>query len=136
MSEHEFLIKQVSKSDYEKELELIGYDKSYRHKAVDKLMFRNLKIYDLTVAQANIVKQTALSFGADCATHREVVTGKIEKSDVILSGSFAQLNKIAQKLKNQPFGLAELADKISDQLFEKHTKTKLMGILNITPKKR
>ena len=100
---------------------------------ISQFLFKNIKIYDLTVAQANILKQTALSVGADCATHREVITGKIENSDAILSGSFAQLNKIAIKLKYQPFGLADLADKIVEQLNEKHTKTKIVGILNITP---
>ena len=133
MTEQKFLIKQIKNADWEKELENIGFDKSYRKKFTDKFLFNNLKIYDLTTPQANIIKQTALSVGADCATHREVITGKIEKSDAILSGSFAQLNKIAIKLKHQPFGLSELADKISEQLTEKRTKTKIVGILNITP---
>lgn len=133
MTEQKFLIKQIKNADWEKELENIGFDKSYRKKFTDKFLFKNLKIYDLTTPQANIIKQTALSVGADCATHREVITGKIEKSDAILSGSFAQLNKIAIKLKHQPFGLSDLADKISEQLTEKRTKTKIVGILNITP---
>ena len=133
MTEQKFLIKQIKNADWEKELENIGFDKSYRKKFTDKFLFKNLKIYDLTTPQTNIIKQTALSVGADCATHREVITGKIEKSDAILSGSFAQLNKIAIKLKHQPFGLSELADKISEQLTEKRTKTKIVGILNITP---
>ncbi len=133
MTEQKFLIKQIKNADWEKELEIIGFDKSYRNKFTDKFLFKNLKIYDLSTPQANIIKQTALSVGADCATHREVITGKIEKSDAILSGSFAQLNKIAMKLKHQPFGLSELADKISEQLAEKRTKTKIVGILNITP---
>ncbi len=133
MTEQKFLIKQIKNADWEKELENIGFDKSYRKKFTDKFLFKNLKMYDLTTPQANIIKQTALSVGADCATHREVITGKIEKSDAILSGSFAQLNKIAIKLKHQPFGLSELADKISEQLTEKRTKTKIVGILNITP---
>lgn len=133
MTEQKFLIKQIKNADWEKELENIGFDKSYRKNFTDKFLFKNLKIYDLTTPQANIIKQTALSVGADCATHREVITGKIEKSDAILSGSFAQLNKIAIKLKHQPFGLSELADKISEQLTEKRTKTKIVGILNITP---
>lgn len=130
--DNKFVIKTVSNADWEKELELIGYDKSYRHKAVDKFLFKNIKIYGLSPAQANIIKQIALSVGADCATHREVITGKIEKSDAILSGSFSQLNKIAKKLRYQPFSLKNLSDKIVKQLSEKPSKTKIMGILNIT----
>ena len=102
---HDFLLKELSNTDIEKELEIIGFDKSYRHKAKDKFAYKNFKIFNLTIAQANIIKQTALSVGADCATHREVITGKIDQSSCILGGSIAQLNKIAQKLQAQPFGL-------------------------------
>lgn len=132
MSEEKFLIKQITNSDWEKELELIGFDKSYRHKAVDKLLFKNLKIYDLSLPQANILKQIALSVGADCATNKDVITGNKEYSDAILSGSHAQLSKIAQKIKNQPFSLSVLGEEIEAQLIEKDVKTKIVGILNIT----
>lgn len=127
-----FLIKSITNTDLEKELEKIGYDKSYRHKAIDKFRYKTLKIYGLSVAQANILKQTALSLGADCATHRNVIIGQIETSDVILGGSFAQLQKIAEKLTRQPFSLSELAQNITTQLVTKNTQTKIMGILNIT----
>lgn len=129
---NKFLIKPITNADLEKELEIIGYDKSYRHKMVEKFQYKTLKIYGLTVAQANILKQTALSLGADCGTHRNVIIGQIETSDVILGGSFAQLHKIADKLSHQPFSLSKLADDIKAQLVEKKTKTQVMGILNIT----
>lgn len=128
----DFVIKSITNADWLNELEYIGFDKSYRHKAIDKFMYKNLKIYRLTPAQANILKQTALSVGADCATHRDVITGDIEYSDVILGGSFAQLNKISEKLKHQPFSLSKLADNITEQLFERKNKTKIVGILNLT----
>ena len=131
---HDFLLKELSNTDIEKELEIIGFDKSYRHKAKDKFTYKNFKIFDLTVAQANIIKQTALSVGADCATHREVITGKIDKSSCILGGSLSQLEKIAQKLKAQPFGLKTLGEIIQEKI--QHfppKKTQIMGILNLTP---
>ena len=117
---NEFLIKQIITNDWEKELDQIGYDSTHIYKGKEKCLFKNLKIYDLTFPQANIVKQTALSFGADCATNRNVITGEAELSDVILSGSFSQLNKIAHKLKNQPFSLSVLGDKLIEQLTEKN----------------
>ena len=127
-----FLIKPIYNADLTKELETIGYDKSYRHKMVDKLKYKTLKIFNLSLPQANILKQLALSLGADCGTHRNVIVGQIETSDVILGGSFSQLEKLAEKLKHQPFSLAQLAEDIKSQLIEKQTKTKIMGILNIT----
>lgn len=132
MENGKFLIKPITNADLEKELEIIGYDKSYRHRAVDKFRYKTLKIYGLSVGQANILKQTALSVGADCATNREVVVGRIESSDVILGGSYSQLQKIADKLSHQPFSLSELAENIKSQLVEKTTRTRVMGILNIT----
>ena len=127
-----FLIKPIYNADLTKELEIIGYDKSYRHKMVDKLKYKTLKIYNLSLPQANILKQLALSLGADCGTHRNVIVGQIETSDVILGGSFSQLEKLAEKLSHQPFALAQLAKDFQTQLTEKQTKTKIMGILNIT----
>ncbi len=128
-----FVLREVNSSIIEDELKLIGFDPSYLHKAAEKFRYKNIKIYDLTPAQANILKQTALTVGADCAVNRNVITGKIEKSDVILCGSYSQLNKITLKLKSQPFKLSFLADAITKFLQPEIRKTKLVGILNITP---
>jgi dihydropteroate synthase len=130
---HDFLLKELSNTDIEKELEDVGFDKSYIHRAKDKFEYKNVKVYNLSPAQANVLKQTALTVGADCATHREVITGKIENSSCILCGSLSQLQKIGQKLQFQPFGLKFLGEKIVD--IAKSTNpvaTQIMGILNVT----
>lgn len=127
-----FLIKPIINTNLEKELEIIGFDKSYRHKAIDKFRYKTLKIYGLSVAQANILKQAALTVGADCGTNRNVITGNIKTSDAILGGSFSQLEKISQKLTHQPFSLGILSEEIKSLLREKTTQTKIVGILNIT----
>lgn len=130
---HDFLIKEISNSDIEKELVKIGFDKTYTNKAKDKFEYKNFKIFNLNCAQANILKQTSLTVGADCGTHREVITGKIEKSCVILGGSISQLQKIGQKLKFQPFGLKHLGEKLQSINKLKYPKrTQIMGVLNIT----
>ena len=129
----DFVVKTLVANDIESELEKIGFDIAYRAKASDKYRYKTLKIFDLTLPQANILKQTALSFGADCGVHREVLTNKIEKTDVILGGSFSQLKKISEKLKSQPFSLKILAENIEAQLIQQERKTKIVGILNLTP---
>ena len=129
---HDFFLKKLYTNNLETEILSIGFDKNYAKQACSKFEYQNFKIFDLTVAQANILKQTALSVGADCATHKEVITGKAQCSDCILGGSFAQLNKIAQKLEFQPFGLKNLGEKIKSQLNTTTHKTKIMGILNVT----
>lgn len=130
---HDFLVKKLSNTNIEQELISIGFDKTYTHTAKDKFEYINFKIFNLTPAQANIIKQTAISVGADCGTHREVITGKIENSNCILGGSLSQIKKISEKLQRQPFGL-----KILGQILEEKTKiklpekTQLMGVLNVT----
>lgn len=128
---HDFILKELDKKHIKTELENIGFDKSYITKALNKFEYKNYKIYNLTLPQANILKQTALSVGADCATHRETITGKVEKTDVILGGSVSQLEKIAYKLKSQPFGLKQLGDDILKIKINKQN-TKIVGILNLT----
>lgn len=130
---HDFVFKEIIDTDIETELKNIGFDKSYRKRACDKFEFKNIKIFSLSVAQANILKQTALSVGADCATHRETITGQIDKSDCILCGSVSQIKKIIEKLKFQPFGLKLLGEKLNEfTVISKNTNTKIAGILNLT----
>lgn len=128
-----FLLRQVEYNNIQEELDSIEFDSSYRNKIAEKFRHKNIKIYNLSLAQANILKQTALIFGADCAINRNVITGNIEKSDVILCGSYSQLLKISEKLKSQPFKLAILAKEIEDFLKPSLRKTKIVGILNVTP---
>lgn len=129
----DFRVMAISAADIESELEKIGFDSSYKKIASEKFEYKNIKIFDLTSAQVNILKQTALSVGADCASHRDVITGSIEKSDAILGGSFSQIKRIAEKLKAQPFSLSSLSDYLLKELENSPTKTRLVGILNITP---
>ena len=138
---HDFILREIKDTDIEKEINAIGFDKSYSHKAKEKFEYKNIKIYSLTPAMANILKQTALSVGCDCATHKEVITGKIESSNCILGGSVSQIKKIAEKLKFQPFGLKELGKKLENSCpplaggqksMISRRETKLVGILNLT----
>lgn len=131
---HDFLLKQISSRNLEKELLDIGYDKTYAFKGKEKFEYLNFKIFDISPAQGNIIKQLALSTGADCATHRDVITGKVEFSNCILGGNISQLRTIAQKLKLQPFSLKNLGEQIEKLLnTQNKNQTKIMGILNITP---
>lgn len=130
---NEFKLMNLSELNIEPELERIGFDSSYKNTASDKYLYKNIKIFDLTPAQVNILKQSALSVGADCATHRDVITGKIGKSDAILGGSYSQIKKISEKLKSQPFSLSFLSECLLKELEDVPTKTKLVGILNVTP---
>lgn len=127
----DFWVKEIITDNIKHEIDYIGFDEVYSQKVCDKFEYKNLKIYGLTPAQANVLKQTALTVGADCATHKDVITGKVEKSDCILGGSIDQIQKIAAKLKYQPFSLKKLGETLAVR-YPKSTKTRIMGILNIT----
>jgi dihydropteroate synthase len=129
----EFILKEIINADMAEELDKIGFDTTYLARAADKYRYKNIKIYALTLPQANILKQTAISVGADCAVHRGVITGKTEKTDCILGGSAAQLVKIAQKIEQQPFGLKALGAVLDTKILQhKDAKTKIAGVLNLT----
>lgn len=139
----DFILKDVN-TNIEEELHQIGFDKTYLQVAADKFRYKNIKIYSLTLPQANILKQTAISVGADCAVHRETITCDIQKTDCLLGGSYSQLKKISQKLCRQPFKLSKLADlivknldfkfqpiKLKETLFD-FSKSYIVGVLNLT----
>lgn len=131
---NEFVLKEVNSDNIEKEVSHVGYDRTYVDFGAQKFKYKNIKIYNMTLPQANILKQTALSVGADCATHRETITAKIDRTDCILGGSHSQLRKISDKLKKQPFGLKKLSEDIITFLNQqKSNGTKIVGILNLTP---
>lgn len=129
----------------EQELKKICFDSCYLSQGLERHKFYSFKIYDLNPAQANILKQTAISCGTDCAVHRNTITGEAACSDCILSGSVSELRKICEKLKYQPFGLPVLGEKIlslvsvnlsplsvRDNTFD-WSEPLIMGIVNVTP---
>ena len=131
---HDFLIKRLKINNLETELINIGYDRSYSFKGKEKFEYINFKIFNITSPQGNIIKQLALSVGADCATNKKVITGEIQYSDCILGGNISQIRAIANKLQFQPFGLKVLGGLLEEKIKNNTPeRTKIAGILNITP---
>ncbi|MHB1696876.1 MAG: dihydropteroate synthase [bacterium] len=136
------------------ELSNIGVSGTGRIIMGDKLKYIIIKLKNINSTALNILKQEALSIGAELANHRDVITGKIAVSDSILFGTPVQLRIIAKKIKSQQFGLNELSNELEnilavcDKSFKKSNpktirtdkssivfngKTYVMGILNVTP---
>ncbi len=130
-----FKLKSIENTDILTELNQIGFDKGYAPFAANKYVYKNIKIFGLTSAQANILKQTALSVGADCATPCGTIMGTVENADCILGGSTSQISKIAVKLGIQPFGLRALGRELENFIKQQESprsKPRVMGILNLT----
>ncbi|MCU0665948.1 MAG: dihydropteroate synthase [Candidatus Omnitrophica bacterium] len=109
-----------------------------------------VEIPSISNPSANILKQQMLSLGADAAVSRSSLTGQIKKTPCILIGNLSQFHKLQEKMKLQPFGMADFAKQLktlfanyqrnsftvdlgSTRLHLKEGQACLMGILNITP---
>ncbi|MEA2072460.1 MAG: dihydropteroate synthase [Campylobacterota bacterium] len=90
-----------------------------------------ISIKDLNVGGANILKQDALSIGADLAVPRGTVLATTPKVDTLLIATTAQLKTLARKELAQPFGLKELAQKLQEiTRVKRESEVEVMGIIN------
>ncbi|MDR3306601.1 MAG: dihydropteroate synthase [Endomicrobium sp.] len=93
---------------------------------------------------ANILKQEAISVGADVALSEDIGRFKRGFSDVALFATISQLGKLADKLSFQPFGLKQLAGDFKKIISKRKifryknksldlTNPIVMGIVNMDP---
>ena len=84
------------------------------HKIGQKMMSEKAQIHfflikNISAPAANILKQDALSVGAECVTHKDSILGKSENSNALLMATQAQIQRLVEKEKKQDFGLKNLA---------------------------
>jgi len=138
----------ISREECEEELRRVEVDHSCIDIFIEKRDSFLLKITGLSTPAANILKQIAISFGADVAVHREVITGKVDCSDAIFMGTKRQLRRTVLALSSQPFGLAGLERQVAELLSRldklpaaidlplgklTFDRPLIMGVLNVTP---
>jgi len=87
-------------------------------------------IQDLKAPAANILKQDALSIGADLAVPKETITCKVPLVNALLIANDKQLKELARKEKIQPFGLKEVAHKLGEFTLKRKDDFSVMGIIN------
>ena len=109
-----------------------------------------LKLENVPLAAANILKQEMLSLGGDAAVARGVVNGTVPLSEVILMGNEQKLLRLAEKLVWQQYFTLPAIRKDILRLLKNYqgkeiskrefcgktidlSQTQIMGILNITP---
>ncbi|HPE19816.1 MAG TPA: dihydropteroate synthase [Candidatus Mcinerneyibacteriales bacterium] len=133
-----------SEGDFLNELKRIGVDPYALEIFEKKREVRLIKIEGCRIEAANIIKQDALSVGADAVLPRSAISGKPEKTDIILMGTLRNLEKLSRKLEQQPFGLKQIARALlhpdtPPAFFRARGKEiglstpLVMGILNVTP---
>jgi dihydropteroate synthase len=114
-----------------------------------KMFHLNIVLDSQECRVANIIKQEMLSLGGDAAVARGTVACSVARSDVILMGTLKQMQRFAEKISAQPFGLSGISERIREILknvfvdsFLLRTsrremnlgeRTLIMGIINVTP---
>ncbi len=109
-----------------------------------------IKLENVKLGAANILKQEMLSIGGDASVARGVVEGKEKISDVILLGNADKIKRLIKKLEFQTIfslsGIKADLEKMLKQVLEKSPrtlncngkeilldKTRIIGVLNVTP---
>ncbi|RXI43988.1 dihydropteroate synthase [Malaciobacter mytili] len=123
-------IYKISISDAKSLFEKLGCDKGGISILNSKSKLHTIYIKNLHVAAANILKQDALSIGADLAVPTGVIIAKDKYVNAILIASSKHLKLLSKKELAQPFGLKNLAKQLTSYILDKKYKTKIMGVLN------
>ncbi|MBN2582410.1 MAG: dihydropteroate synthase [Planctomycetes bacterium] len=109
----------------------------------------SLVLENVSRLHANLIKQHVLSLGAEAAVHKHIPTEQVDVTTLLLTGTDAQLRRLAGKLRDQPFGLPAVGDLVLRTVagyrcrswtircgsgsVELGPKPVIMGILNVTP---
>lgn len=89
-------------------------------------------IKDLHTGAANILKQDALSIGADLAVPKGTILNTTKTVDAILIANDKHLEILSKKEQAQPFGLKDISFKLKEFITKRKVEPKIMGIVNIT----
>ena len=112
-----------------------------------------IRVENVNLKAANIIKQEMLARGGDASVHRDVSLLTKDFSTVLLLGTRRQFRDFVRKCRNQPFGLKAIGFELAHLLqteerswrrpvrtiacrernLEIGRKTLIMGILNVTP---
>ena len=117
--------------DVRKYLKDIGVDAGGLNIMSAKAQLYIVSISGLQSAGANVLKQDALSIGADLAVPKGTVMAKKTFVDCLLIGSKKHFKILSQKELSQPYGLKAVAHQLQNILkTEKPKETEVMGIIN------
>lgn len=144
-------VKVSSAEDVVKLCARIGTDSGALAYLVPKANIIHIYAERVDYRAANFIKQEMLSRGGDTAVAKHVIDGKTDYSDILIMGTEKQIMSLTEKMKAMNiWGIPFLREKIADIMrnIKAHNwemispaghriilsrKTRIMGILNLTP---
>jgi dihydropteroate synthase len=123
-------ITKINPSNLEDFYVALGTESAGAKILASKSHIHTILIQDLHTGAANILKQDALSIGADLAVPRGTILFETPKVDVVLIATDKHLKTLAKKELSQPFGLKTVANQLQSFITVEQPKTKIMGIIN------
>jgi len=117
-------------SDKKATLKSLGVESGGASIMAKKMEFLYFFIKDLKTPAANILKQDALSIGAELAVPGGVILCEKPAYDCILMGTKKHMEILSQKELAQPFGLKAVAEELKKFLSTQSYPTQIMGIIN------
>lgn len=151
------ILTSLQSADIEQQMASVGAEWPGIARMVPKAERLIVKLHSVRTPAALILKEEMLSKGGDAAIHRDCITHKIERTDVLLLGSRRTFDRVLDALRAQPFSLPRLADEVARALdayardvprtpneqdlprplrkffSTMRKRTLIMGILNVTP---
>jgi len=143
------IIKIENETQAKEEMLQIGADASSLKYMAPKAVSLNIKLTEVPVIAANIIKQEMLSFGGEACLSKGCINFSTKTSDILVIGTVKQIKELVSKLKHHHFGLPKISEELESALsayFKEPAplkigkknlafgkKTYIMGILNITP---
>jgi len=121
----------ANNSDIIEQLKALGVDGGGVKILASKAHTHIISIKDMHVGAANILKQDALSIGADLAVPRGTVIAVQKRVNALLIATTRELEVLAKKELAQPFGLKELAHTLKEiAKIKKPKEAQIMGVIN------
>lgn len=99
-----------TRQEADKALKAIGTTGRGAEIMAEKMLFKVIKLTGVDTRAANILKQTMLSQGADAAVSAGTVNLAVKETDVLIFATVHQLRPAIERLKEQPWGLKDIAE--------------------------
>lgn len=110
------IVKVKNLEDARKEIKKIGSDPYSLEIMAPKMILRVIKLKNIVLQDAIIIKQDMLSIGGEVAVPKDTFSLHGEKADILVVGTLKQLKELVEKLNRHYSRLKEISKNLSDFL--------------------